>query len=104
MLKKNKIVVLDEPTANIDPETEEFIFENVFEFFEDCTVIMIAHKLSHISKFDRVLVMEDGEIAEYDSPYCLLVNNFGDKEITNTKGVFARMVERQGTAESKLIF
>jgi ABC-type multidrug transport system fused ATPase/permease subunit len=68
ILRKNKVVVLDEATANIDIVTEKQIQKLINEEFTNSTVITIAHRLNTIMNSDKVLVLSHGEIAEYDSP------------------------------------
>ncbi len=67
-MRKNKVVVLDEATANIDIVTEKQIQKLINEEFTNSTVITIAHRLNTIMNSDKVLVLSHGEIAEYDSP------------------------------------
>mmetsp|Transcript_32940 Transcript_32940/g.29816 ORF Transcript_32940/g.29816 Transcript_32940/m.29816 type:complete len:96 (-) Transcript_32940:136-423(-) len=89
ILYKSKVLILDEATANVDIETDAFIQRKINERFKDCTVITIAHRLTTIAHYDRVLVLDKGRAVELDSPYKLLVNETGDKSITNSSGVFA---------------
>jgi len=74
ILRKNKVVILDEATANIDIETEQTIQKLIHEEFADCTMLTIAHRLQTIIKSDRVMVMSFGKVAEYDSPANLMKN------------------------------
>jgi len=74
ILRKNKVVILDEATANIDIETEQTIQKLIHEEFKDCTMLTIAHRLQTIIKSDRVMVMSFGKVAEYDSPANLMKN------------------------------
>ena len=74
VLKKNKVVLMDEATANIDIKTEQIIQKLINEQFADATVITIAHRLNTIMKSDRILVLSQGELIEYDSPSTLLNN------------------------------
>ena len=60
MLRKTKIIVMDEPTANIDPETDAKLQDMIRTEMGGSTVIVIAHRLHTIADFDKVLVMEDG--------------------------------------------
>ena len=72
MLTKNKVLVLDEATANVDPHTDALIQEQIREEFHDCTVLTIAHRLHTVMDCNRVLVLSDGQLAEFGRPYELL--------------------------------
>ena len=65
LLQDNRIVILDEPTAHVDPITEQTIWKTVHEKLNNCTVITIAHRLDTITSSDTILVMREGEIAEF---------------------------------------
>jgi ABC-type multidrug transport system fused ATPase/permease subunit len=75
ILKKSKILLIDEATSNIDMKTEKLITDTIREKLADCTVLTIAHRLKTIINSDRVLVMHDGVVAEFDTPDNLLKNN-----------------------------
>ena len=68
ILRKNRIVILDEATANIDVITEQKIQRLIDEEFTSSTVVTIAHRLNTIIKSDYVLVLAKGELVEYDTP------------------------------------
>ncbi|KAG5895018.1 Multidrug resistance-associated protein 4, partial [Gonioctena quinquepunctata] len=89
VIRKNKIVVLDEATANMDPETEQIIQKTVKENFSSCTVFVIAHRLESILECDKVIVMDRGEIAEYDHPQVLR---------EKPDGLFTQMLRDAGIA------
>uniref|UniRef100_A0A665WKS8 Multidrug resistance-associated protein 1 n=1 Tax=Echeneis naucrates TaxID=173247 RepID=A0A665WKS8_ECHNA len=72
LLRKTKILVLDEATAAVDPETDKLIQSTIRSQFEDCTVLTIAHRLNTIMDYNRVLVLDRGEIAEFDTPSHLI--------------------------------
>ena len=72
ILRKNKIILLDEATANIDLLTEQKIQKLTEEEFKDCTVITIAHRLQTIVSSDKVMVLGNGQLLEYDDPKVLL--------------------------------
>merc|ERR1712138_392097 len=74
ILRKNKIVLLDEATANIDMETEQMVQKLINEEFKDCTMLTVAHRLQTIIKSDKVMVMSYGKVAEFDGPQTLLKN------------------------------
>nr|XP_014351311.1 PREDICTED: canalicular multispecific organic anion transporter 2 [Latimeria chalumnae] len=88
LLRKTKILVLDEATAAVDLETDDLIQSTIRTQFEDCTVLTIAHRLNTIMDYTRVLVLDKGEIAEFDTPTNLI----------NKKGIFYGMVKDAGLA------
>lgn len=69
LLKKNKILVLDEATSNVDMMTDSFIQNCIKTKFKDTTVITVAHRLNTIADYDKVIVMDKGEVAEMGSPH-----------------------------------
>ncbi|GJY62927.1 ribonuclease H-like domain-containing protein [Tanacetum coccineum] len=72
LLKKSKVLVLDEATASVDTATDGMIQQTLNQHFNDSTVIMIAHRITSVLDSDMVLVLEQGLIEEYDSPTKLL--------------------------------
>ncbi|XP_012261830.2 ATP-binding cassette sub-family C member 4-like [Athalia rosae] len=77
ILRNNKILVLDEATANVDPSTDSLIQNTIRKEFANCTVLTIAHRLNTIMDSDRVLVMDHGEVVEFDHPHLLLQDENG---------------------------
>ncbi|RZC33784.1 ABC tran domain containing protein, partial [Asbolus verrucosus] len=70
--ENNKIVILDDPTAELDAETEKLICEAIEKNFASWTVIITAHKLRTILKCDKVMILDRGEIVEFASPIRLM--------------------------------
>ena len=77
LLQQNKIIILDEPTAHVDPDTEQTIWKVVREKLRDSTVITIAHRLNTIRDCDKILVLTNGEVEEFES-FDSLVNREGN--------------------------
>ncbi|KAI8918715.1 P-loop containing nucleoside triphosphate hydrolase protein [Entophlyctis helioformis] len=77
MLKRPRILIMDEATANVDYETDAIIQKCLREEFADSTVLTIAHRLNTIMDYDRVMVLSAGEIVEFDSPQQLMANEAG---------------------------
>ncbi|KAL4705012.1 hypothetical protein ACJJTC_009800 [Scirpophaga incertulas] len=71
-LARNKLLVLDEATANVDPNTDALIQKSIRKYFSDCTVLTVAHRLHTVADSDRVVVMEAGRIVECGHPHELL--------------------------------
>ncbi|KAG7444271.1 metal resistance protein YCF1 [Guyanagaster necrorhizus] len=76
LLRKSKVLVLDEATSAVDLDTDKAIQEIIRgPAFTDVTILTIAHRLNTIIESDRVLVMEAGKMAEFDTPQALLSKN-----------------------------
>ncbi|KAK0573695.1 hypothetical protein LWI29_012187 [Acer saccharum] len=75
LIKKRRILVLDEATASIETETDNVIQRTIREETNGCTVITVAHRIPTVIDNDLVLVLDEGKIVEYDSPGKLLKDN-----------------------------
>lgn len=91
ILRKNRILIIDEATANVDPRTDELIQKTIRDKFRECTVLTIAHRLNTIIDSDRILVLDAGRIHAYDEPYTLLQDQ---------DGIFYKMVRQTGKQEA----
>uniref|UniRef100_A0A4W5RE99 ABC-type glutathione-S-conjugate transporter n=1 Tax=Hucho hucho TaxID=62062 RepID=A0A4W5RE99_9TELE len=89
LLRKTRILILDEATAAIDLETDDLIQSTIRTEFEDCTVFTIAHRLNTIMDYTRVLVLDKGQVAEFDTPTKLL----------SKRGIFYGMAKDAGLAQ-----
>ena len=67
LLNPSKIVLIDEATANIDHRYDRVIQKVIKEQLKDSTVLIIAHRLSTLAEVDRVMVLEEGRVKEYES-------------------------------------
>ncbi|KAG7392330.1 hypothetical protein PHYBOEH_006433 [Phytophthora boehmeriae] len=74
LIRDSKVIVMDEATANVDQESDKLIQQTVKESFGggDRTVLCIAHRIETIMDSDKILVLDAGEVVEYDSPSALL--------------------------------
>jgi len=68
LVKDTKVLILDEATASVDYETDRRIQDTIASEFADRTILCIAHRLQTIISYDRVLVLDAGHIAEFDTP------------------------------------
>uniref|UniRef100_A0A8C7QMK3 ATP-binding cassette, sub-family C (CFTR/MRP), member 3 n=1 Tax=Oncorhynchus mykiss TaxID=8022 RepID=A0A8C7QMK3_ONCMY len=89
LLRKTRILILDEATAAIDLETDDLIQSTIRTQFEDCTVFTIAHRLNTIMDYTRVLVLDKGQVAEFDTPSKLL----------SKRGIFYGMAKDAGLTQ-----
>ena len=85
MLKDSPIIVLDEATSSLESVSEEYIQKGFNQLMEGKTTIVVAHRLSTISKMDRIIVLENGEIAEMGT----------HKELLEKSGVYANLWNHQ---------
>ncbi|KAM5163075.1 ATP-binding cassette sub-family C member 5 [Mantella aurantiaca] len=74
LLRRCKILILDEATAAMDTETDLLIQETIREAFSDCTMLTIAHRLHTVLGSDRIMVLTQGQVTEFDTPSALLSN------------------------------
>ncbi|XP_048764978.2 ATP-binding cassette sub-family C member 4-like isoform X2 [Ostrea edulis] len=92
ILRRNQILMIDEATANVDPRTDSLIQKTIREKFKHCTVITIAHRLNTIMDSDKVMVLDEGQMVEYNHPYVLL---------QDADGYLCRMVQQTGKGEAQ---
>lgn len=94
IVRKNKILVLDEATANVDPQTDALIQKTIRNKFAECTVLTIAHRLHTVMDSDKVLVMDAGLMVEFEHPHVLLQNPYG---------YLFKMVQQTGSAMTETL-
>ncbi|KAM9005720.1 ATP-binding cassette sub-family C member 5 isoform 3-T5 [Sarcophilus harrisii] len=75
LLRHCKVLILDEATAAMDSETDLLIQETIREAFADCTMLTIAHRLHTVLGSDRIMVLMQGQVVEFDTPAVLLSND-----------------------------
>lgn len=86
LVRRPKVLVLDEATSAVDSATDSLIQQSIREETDGSTLLVVAHRLRTVADFDRILVLRDGEVAEYDTPRNLW--NRGERE-----GIFRGMCE-----------
>ncbi|CAN4101608.1 unnamed protein product [Withania somnifera] len=94
LLRRSKILVLDEATAAVDVRTDALIQKTIREEFKSCTMLIIAHRLNTIIDCDKILLLDAGQVLEYDTPEVLL-----QKE----ESAFSRMVQSTGAANAQYL-
>ena len=77
LIKKSRILVMDEATAAVDFETDSLIQTTIRKEFQNVTVLTIAHRINTILDYDKIAVMDQGMLAEFDKPNVLLQNPNG---------------------------
>lgn len=90
-----RVVVLDEVTSSVDVESGALMQRVIREQFVDCTILAVAHCLDTILDFDRVALMRDGELVEFDSPKALLARDSAFKELYES--LCSRGIARSGS-------
>ncbi|KAH8336344.1 hypothetical protein KR059_002930 [Drosophila kikkawai] len=93
ILRNNKVLVLDEATANVDPQTDALIQRTIRIKFQQCTVLTVAHRLHTVMDSDRIIVMDAGVAVEFDVPHLLL---------KKSRGHLRQMVEATGAEADAL--
>uniref|UniRef100_A0A8C0TW13 Multidrug resistance-associated protein 1-like n=1 Tax=Canis lupus familiaris TaxID=9615 RepID=A0A8C0TW13_CANLF len=92
LLRKTKILILDEATASIDFKTDNLVQTTIRKEFSDCTILTIAHRLHSIIDSDRVLVLDSGRITEFETPQNLICR----------KGLFFEMLTEAGITQDSV--
>ncbi|KAI4565334.1 hypothetical protein MJT46_009677 [Ovis ammon polii x Ovis aries] len=94
LLRKNKILIMDEATSNVDPRTDGLIRKIIHGTFVQCTVVTITNRLSSVVDSDRIMVLDSGKLEEYDKPHVLLHNK---------NSLFYKMVQHLGETEANAL-
>jgi len=92
LLRKTKIIVMDEATAACDMQTDELIQHTIRREFRDCTLIIIAHRLKTVIDADKIIVLQNGKVVEMDSPRTLL---------SDPTSEFSSLVDQLGPSAAK---
>ena len=90
LLRNCKVLLLDEATSSVDYETDRAIQTTIREAFKFCTIITIAHRVNTILDSDKILVMDNGTMGEFDSPQKLLADK---------KSLFSAIVSHSSSSD-----
>ena len=93
IIKKPKILILDDAFSNLDAYTEDMVFKNIIGFLKDTTIILISHRVSTIKEADTIAVMENGKIAETGT----------HDELISKGGLYNRIYKKQIFSEMDLV-
>lgn len=85
LFRGSKIIILDEPTSNVDPKAEEEIFDKIIELAKDKILVLISHRFNTVRKADKILVIDQGKIVEQGK----------HEELINKKGEYAELFNLQ---------
>ncbi|GBG68547.1 hypothetical protein CBR_g3091 [Chara braunii] len=77
LLRRSKIIVMDEATSSVDYETDKLIQATIHKYMRGTTLLVIAHRIHSVIDADKIVLMADGEVAECDTPARLLDNPTG---------------------------
>ncbi|CAI9089677.1 OLC1v1024296C2 [Oldenlandia corymbosa var. corymbosa] len=94
LLRRSKILVLDEATAAVDVRTDALIQKTIREEFKSCTMLIIAHRLNTIIDCDRIILLDSGRVLECDTP---------EKLLQNEESAFSKMVQSTGAANAQYL-
>lgn len=88
LYRKSPIIILDEPTSNVDPETEEVIFDRILKVAANKCVILVSHRFSTVKRADQILVLEDGVVAQIGS----------HEQLMRSRGAYHRLYSLQAAS------
>ena len=94
IVRNSKILVLDEATSSVDYATDSAIQHTLRNAFKECTIMCIAHRLRTIISYDKILVLDQGEIKEFDTPW----NLFSDHN-----SIFHQLCERSNITADEFV-
>ena len=90
IMKDSPVIILDEATANVDPENEKELMDAIDELTKEKTIIMIAHRLKTVQNADRILVVDKGTIAEQGT----------HEDLVKLGGIYSRFIDSRKQAVS----
>ncbi|XP_077301224.1 putative multidrug resistance-associated protein lethal(2)03659 [Arctopsyche grandis] len=103
ILKKSHFLILDEATANVDPETDNLIQRTIRKKFDDRTILTIAHRLHTVMDSDKILVIDEGKVVEFGHPYELLIHEANIGSTDRSHGVFDSLLKQTGQSNYNIL-
>ncbi len=94
LVKNSKVIILDEATSSVDVETDSSVQKAIQDEFKDQTLLCVAHRLATICYYDRVLVMDQGQVAEFDHPLTLF---------DAAESIFRGMCDKAGLSREDIV-
>lgn len=85
LFKKSQLMILDEPTSNVDPKAEEEIFKNIIEVTKDQILILVSHRFSTVRRADKIMLLEAGQLAEMGT----------HEQLLDKQGIYAKLFTLQ---------
>lgn len=102
LLRDTRILLLDEATSQMDGDTDQLIQATLRDSFSQCTLITIAHRLHTVLDYDRILVLDDGRVREFDSPERLLTDTSSTFFAMAVDAGIRRILEQQTPFRTRL--
>ncbi|KAJ7047568.1 P-loop containing nucleoside triphosphate hydrolase protein [Mycena alexandri] len=102
LLRQSSIIILDEATSSIDFETDQKIQTTIREEFRDSLLLTVAHRIKTVIDYDRLIILDQGEIAQCDTPYNLIRAEGIFREMCKKSGAFDELEAAARTASSAL--
>ncbi len=100
ILPKNKILVLDEPTANVDNQTDKLLQEAIATNFGCATILAIAQRLDTVIDYDKILVLGSEGVLDYGSPDLIASGGEFSKMLDEAAGMAANMLKASTTTQT----
>jgi ABC-type multidrug transport system fused ATPase/permease subunit len=75
LVKRSNLIILDEATSNVDHDTDRKIQETIRSEFKHAAILCVAHRLRSIADYDRILVLDEGKVIEFDTPHRLITQD-----------------------------
>ncbi|KAF7346282.1 ATP-dependent bile acid permease [Mycena sanguinolenta] len=91
LLRQSSIIILDEATSSIDFETDRKIQKTIREEFTDSLLVTIAHRINSVIDYDRLIILDQGKIAQFDTPYNLIQSEGIFRDMCKKTGAFSEL-------------